>query len=93
MTEMSHEEHDKMAAKTQFFTLTIGRITTQELLSLTLKVSSLIICIDVQNNNTMKDSFDLCLAREVGACLEDCEREVAGVELMESVIFEFLHSS
>lgn len=59
MLEMSCEEHDKMAAKSQFLTHTIGRILSEmEIKSTPVNTKGFETLIQLKENTT-KDSFDL----------------------------------
>ncbi|KAF3433324.1 hypothetical protein FNV43_RR24426 [Rhamnella rubrinervis] len=59
MLEMSCEEHDKMAARSQFITHTIGRILSEmEIKSTPINTKGFETLIQLKEN-TMKDSFDL----------------------------------
>nr|WGU11310.1 arogenate dehydrogenase 2 [Crinum x powellii] len=59
MVEMSCEEHDKLAAKSQFLTHTIGRILAEmEIESTQINTKGFQSLLQLRDN-TMKDSFDL----------------------------------
>lgn len=59
MVEMSCEEHDKIAAKSQFLTHTIGRILAEmEIESTPMDTKGFGTLLQLRNN-TVKDSFDL----------------------------------
>lgn len=59
MLEMSCEEHDKMAAKSQFLTHTVGRILSEmEIKSTPMNTKGFETLIQLKENTT-KDSFDL----------------------------------
>ncbi|ONK67872.1 uncharacterized protein A4U43_C05F4680 [Asparagus officinalis] len=59
MVEMSCEEHDKVAAKTQFLTHTIGRVLAEMEIDSTPMDTKGFQALLQLNKNTVKDSFDL----------------------------------
>ncbi|KAF6152654.1 hypothetical protein GIB67_008091 [Kingdonia uniflora] len=59
MVEMSCEEHDKQAARSQFITHTVGRVLSEmEIQSTSLDTKGFQTLVNLKEN-TMKDSFDL----------------------------------
>lgn len=59
MLEMSCEEHDKMAARSQFITHTIGRILSEmEIQSTSINTKGFETLVKLKES-TMRDSFDL----------------------------------
>lgn len=59
MVELSCEEHDKMAAKSQFITHTIGRVLSEmDIKSTPMDTKGFQTLLQLRNNTT-KDSFDL----------------------------------
>uniref|UniRef100_A0A803NSZ4 Prephenate/arogenate dehydrogenase domain-containing protein n=1 Tax=Cannabis sativa TaxID=3483 RepID=A0A803NSZ4_CANSA len=59
MLEMSCEEHDKVAAKSQFLTHTIGRVLSEMAIESTPMNTKGFETLIQLKENTMKDSFDL----------------------------------
>uniref|UniRef100_A0A2C9VL55 TYRAAT2-like C-terminal domain-containing protein n=1 Tax=Manihot esculenta TaxID=3983 RepID=A0A2C9VL55_MANES len=79
MLEMSCEEHDRMAARSQFLTHTIGRILSEmEIKSIPMNTKGFESLVQLKEG-TVKDSFDLFSGLFI--CIRFAKQELKNLEI------------